>query len=235
VRSESHFAPVAPTPTLSHPGVSARDSGKHGAGADAKGHQAAAPAVDAPMPSPEEPVSVSLSPAQQIADRIATEAAAFENADRVGAPPDQPSLKPALKVLQIQLQPADLGTVTVRMELKESGLKLHVEVDRTETADIIRSDQDTLSKLLRAAGYGIDPGSIRIVEGDRTVTPSQAGQQGAQTNLQSSSQSQSGWSERQDRPQRGYAGTNGGEAQIPTNRNDTHETTTNRTGRGLYI
>lgn len=231
-RKEVHFAPVS----SSRAGVPALESSPLGIEPHAKGGQSAvAPSVDTALPSAEEPVSVPVPPAQQIADRITAESAAFERADPAGATPDQPGTKPVLKVLQIQLQPADLGTVTVRMELKADGLKLHVEADRAETAEIIRNDQDTLSKLLRSAGYGVDPGSIRIVEGDRTVASTQAGQQGAQANLQSSTQSQSGWSERQERAQRGNTGTNDGDAQIPTNRNEIHETTTNRTGRDLYV
>jgi chemotaxis protein MotD len=256
LRSETHFAPVLPasvtpasvtpasvTPAAdSQSGVSAPAafsavaSNKLSPAAGAKGNEpAAASPVETALPSTQGPLPVAVPPAQQIADRIAAEAASFEVVDRVPAAPDQRGAKPVLKVLQIQLQPADLGTVTVRMELKAADLKLHVEVDRAETAELIRGDQDTLSKLLRSAGYGVDPSSIRIVEGDRTVASAQAGQQGGQASPQSSTQSQSGWSERQESAQRGHAGTGGGERQLPTNRNDDHEPTTNRTGSDLYV
>jgi chemotaxis protein MotD len=174
-------------------------------------------------------------PTQQIADRIIAEAPTLIPAARGAAGPAQPGMKPAIKVLQIELQPADLGTVSVRMELKDTGLRLHVEADRSKTADLIRGDEDTLSKLLRSAGYDINPASIRVVDGDRSVTPAQAGQQGAQTGLQASTQSQSGWSGRQERPQHGNANPNGGDAQIANSRNDGHEATKTRTGDDLYI
>jgi hypothetical protein len=120
------------------------------------------------------------------------------------------------------------------MELKDTELTLHVEADRKETADLIRNDQDTLTNLLRSAGYNVDTGSVRIMD-DRTLASQHPGQQGAQTNLQSSAQSQSGASDRQGHAQRGGAGTNGGDTGHQTGRNDTNETTANRAGRGVYV
>jgi len=243
LRRETHFAPVAAPSARPHSGASAAKSSHHGAVANVTGNEPggapSAPSVNAAsLPGQGQP-AIAVPPAQQIAERIAAEAPAFEAAGRAGAGSDQPSAKPTLKIVQIQLQPADLGIVTVRIELKAADLKLHVETHRREAADIIRGDQDTLSKLLRSAGYGVDAGSIRITEGDRTLASAQAGQQtgqqGAQTNLQSSAQSHSGWSERQESAQRGQRGTHGGNTQTPADRNETHGTTTNRTGRDLYI
>jgi chemotaxis protein MotD len=145
--------------------------------------------------------------------------------------PEQLGTKPALKILHIALQPGDLGTVTVRMELNDAELTLHVEAERAETADLIRNDQDTLSKLLRSAGYALEAGSIRVA--DAASAPS--GQNGTQTNPQSSPQSQSGASERQGHGHRGSGGSNGGDSGPQASRNDTHETTTNRAGVDLYI
>jgi flagellar hook-length control protein FliK len=218
--------------------VSVGDGSKSAMAPEAYGGEAAAaPDLVAALPSFEDSSSIALSPAQQIADRIAAEAtSAPEFAERTGiAPPMQQGMKPALKILQIQLQPADLGIVTVRMELKDTELTLHVEADRKETADLIRNDQETLNNLLRSAGYNVDTGSVRIMEGDRTLASQQSGQQGAQTNLQSSAQSQSGASDRQGHAQRGGTGTNGGDTGHQTGRNDTNETTTNRAGRGVYV
>jgi len=177
-----------------------------------------------------------MRPAQQVAQRIVTEAASTPAFARHLAGADQPVGKPALKILQIQLQPADLGTVTVRMEMKDADLVLHVEADRAATAEMIRSDQDSLSKLLRASGYNVDTGSIRVVEGDRGAAAQQNNQQGGgQPNLQSQAQSHSGASHRDDgAQQRGNGQTGGSDAQ-PARRNETHGTTTQRTGSGLYL
>jgi chemotaxis protein MotD len=238
LQQETHFAPLSRSTMGPQASVSVGDGSKSAMAPEAYGGEAAAaPDLVAALPSFEDSSSIALSPAQQIADRIAAEAtSAPEFAERTGiAPPMQQGMKPALKILQIQLQPADLGIVTVRMELKDTKLTLHVEADRKETADLIRNDQETLNNLLRSAGYNVDTGSVRIMEGDRTLASQQSGQQGAQTNLQSSAQSQSGASDRQGHAQRGGTGTNGGDTGHQTGRNDTNETTTNRAGRGVYV
>jgi chemotaxis protein MotD len=184
----------------------------------------------------EDPASGAVpSPTQQIASRITTKLGAFEVVDRVQAEPNQVATKPVLKVLQIQLQPAELGTVTVRMELGETGLELQVEVASAETAEILRADKETLSNLLRSSGYTVDASSIRVVEADRTAGSPQTGQQGAQPNLQSSSQSQYGGAERDARAHRGNEGSSGGEAPAQANRTESHETNASRIGGGLYI
>ncbi|MEI9899728.1 MAG: flagellar hook-length control protein FliK [Hyphomicrobium sp.] len=230
-RQEAHFAPV--TPSGSHP--SSEQAG--GIGPETPDAQSAnAPATDSVTPSFEDLASSGNRPAQQIAYHILTEAGSgAEFAERTETMPAQPGMKSVLKILHIQLQPADLGTVTVRMELKDAELSLQVEADRPDTAELIRNDQDTLSKLLRSAGYSVDPSSVRVAEVDRTAASQQSGQGGAQTSFQSSPQSQSGASERQDHPQRGSGGANGGGTGQQISRNDTHETTTHRAGRGLYL
>jgi chemotaxis protein MotD len=236
VRQEAHFAPVVPSTPLSRPGVAAVAGAKPGAGSEAKGNEAASLPIDPAVVSAEEPATAPVpQPAQQIANRISTEVAAFEVVDRFVTEPNQVATKPVLKVLQIQLQPAELGTVTIRMELREAGLELHVEAARAETAEIIRGDKDALSNLLRSSGYNVDVSSIRVVEGgDRTGASPQSGQQGAQANLQSSTQSHHGGSG-EERAQRGKAGSNDGDGPKQTNRTDNHETTTSRTGGGVYV
>ena len=237
LRQETHFAPPSFSTVSPQASVSVGHGDKSATAPEASGGEsAAAPSSVAAVPSFEDSSSVTTPPAQQIADRIVAEAtSAPEFAERAGmTPPMQQGMKPALKILQIQLQPADLGTLTVRMELKDTELTLHVEADRKETADLIRNDRDTLANLLRSAGYNVDTGSVRIMD-DRTLASQQSGQQGAQTNLQSSAQSQSGASDRQGHAQRDGAGTNGGDTGHQTGRNDTNETTTNRPDRGVYV
>jgi chemotaxis protein MotD len=139
------------------------------------------------------------SPVQQIVDRIAAQ---LVDAQRSEAQPAQ-SVRSAslssgapLRVLSIQLQPADLGTVTVRMSLKEDTLELQLEAANPETARLISKDREALSGLLRSAGYLIDGLSVQVTEPDRTTASAgQQGLQGTQTLLQSSTQSQSGSSQ----------------------------------------
>ena len=236
LRQEAHFPPVAPSTMHSRGSVTAVAGGKLGTGSEAKGNESAALPIDTGLIATDDPASGAVQPpTQQIANRITTEISAFEVVDRVQAEQTQVATKPVLKVLQIQLQPAELGTVTVRMELREAGLELHVEVANAETAEIIRGDKDTLSNLLRSSGYNVDASSIRVAEGDRTAASQQTGQQGAQTNMQSSTQSQYGGAERDARAHRGHGGSSGGDTPTQANRTDIHETNTSRASGGLYI
>jgi hypothetical protein len=92
----------------------------------------------------------------------------------------------AVKVLHIQLQPDGLGTVTIRMSVKDQALRLDLEVGRGETARLIQNDRETLSALLRSAGYLVDGVDVRLADpgganaqtgGGQSNTPTQGGGQ----------------------------------------------------------
>jgi chemotaxis protein MotD len=143
--------------------------------------------------------SAAATPVQQIATRITSEVGAAVQAGRPEAAGfvSQPQLGSAVKVLHIQLQPADLGTVTVRLSLKDQALRLDLEVGRGETAHLIQRDREALSALLRSAGYLVDGLDVRVAD------PSGPGQQsaGGQPNMQTPGQGQSGSSQADARPQ----------------------------------
>lgn len=136
-------------------------------------------------------VNTGLAPSftQQIADRVTTEAGALvtqtgrSDAATFGVKHESP-----VKVLHIQLQPADLGVVTIRMSVKDNALRLDLEVGRGETASLIQRDRDALSALLRSAGYLIEGVDVRIADasgtsaqggGGQSNTPTQGGQSGS--------------------------------------------------------
>lgn len=114
---------------------------------------------------------------QQIADRVISEATTL------AAPPaGQPDAsafhlkhESALKVLHIQLQPADLGVVTIRMSVKDNALRLDLETGRAETAGLIQRDRDALSALLRSAGYLIDGMEVRVADPNAAGAPNGSG------------------------------------------------------------
>ncbi len=117
-------------------------------------------------------------PMAQIAEGIRSDLAAGGDTALTWSPSASAAAKPhadaPVKVLLIQLQPADLGTVTIRMSLKEDALVLHIEASQQDTAQRLQQDQDSLSKVLRSAGYLIDGVAIRAADPDRSlVLPSQ--------------------------------------------------------------
>ncbi|ORE95781.1 hypothetical protein ATO13_02945 [Stappia sp. 22II-S9-Z10] len=58
-----------------------------------------------------------------------------------------------VRVVEIQLQPAALGSLTVTMRLSGSGLKVSVVASVKETAARLSEDRSELTQLIRRAGY----------------------------------------------------------------------------------
>jgi len=154
-------------------------------------------------------------PIVQIADRISEalneakdiELLGSEGATSAKLVPDGP-----VKVLLIQLQPAELGTVTVRMALKHDTLEVRLEVSRQDTAERIRHDREALSKMLQAAGYAVDNVAVQVVDVDKSFTTLQtqhSGNTGSNGQSALPGQSQSGWSQADGRS----SGGQGGQAQ----------------------
>lgn len=108
------------------------------------------------------------SPAFQIANRIMHDVEAADPAftAQPAALPKDASPAP-LKVLHIQLDPPELGALTIRMSLKNDMLHLQIEASRHDTARLIERDQDALSGMLRSAGYSVDGLTVQITTGDR--------------------------------------------------------------------
>jgi flagellar hook-length control protein FliK len=103
--------------------------------------------------------------AHQIADRVASEARTLTaQAGRPDAPAFGVKHDAAAKVLHLQLQPEGLGTVTIRMSVKDQALRLDLEVGRGDAGHLIQRDRDTLSALLRSAGYMIDGVEVRVAD-----------------------------------------------------------------------
>lgn len=122
----------------------------------------------APISRSDAPINTSFAGgavAHQIADRVASEAGTLTaQAGRPDAPAFAVKHEAAAKVLHLQLQPEGLGTVTIRMSVKDQALRLDLEVGRGETAHMIQRDRDALSALLRSAGYMIDGVEVRVAD-----------------------------------------------------------------------
>lgn len=185
------------------------------------------------------PAGQAPSPANQIGDRVVRDALGSAKAEMPAEPvatPARPAPISSAKVLHIELQPADLGTVTVRMTLRDHAIELRLDASREETARLLLKDRDRLSDILRSAGYQVDGLTVRVAEPDRTSQTS-AGSQ----SFQNAGQSQPG-SAHQD------AGASGGQARTgrdtdnhrAASSNQGHETETanppgDRLGGHLYV
>lgn len=87
-----------------------------------------------------------------------------EEMDRIaGAAPHAPAdptmrmpTDGVLRVLKIQLRPAELGLVTVEMRLKDGRLEASLHASRPETADLLRRSASALGDLLSRSGCQAD-------------------------------------------------------------------------------
>ena len=118
------------------------------------------------------------SPMQQVAGRIAAAAHAMpsEQSRAAGLASARLASSPVVKVLRLELQPADLGTITIRMSLKQDGLDVRVEAGRVETLRMLQSDQEALSKILSNAGYRIEHMSVAAATFDGSAGADGRGQ-----------------------------------------------------------
>lgn len=89
-----------------------------------------------------------LSPGSQIARSVTAEIA---DTDR-----SSPGADGVLKVLHIELKPQNLGSVSVRMSLKDDVISLHMEASRHETTAAIEKERSALASALKSAGYVVD-------------------------------------------------------------------------------
>jgi flagellar hook-length control protein FliK len=111
----------------------------------------------------------SQTPVFQIASRIDQDLRSG-GAEALQSPPAADAAQPAapVRVLHIQLDPPQLGPLTVRISLKDDALNLQLETARHETAALIQTDKDALSGLLRSAGYKLDGLNVQVAAPDRT-------------------------------------------------------------------
>lgn len=90
--------------------------------------------------------------AEPAGDQIAAEVRAELKADGMG----ESSSDGVTKVLHIELKPANLGAVTVRLSLKDNVINLHIEAQRRETVAVIEREREALVGALASAGYDVD-------------------------------------------------------------------------------
>lgn len=127
--------------------------------------------AEAPLPSNLTPVSSG----QAVSQAQATQSLSFaqQMAQSAAQPPAQQlgisiarGAKEGLDRIEIQLHPAELGRVDVRMELGHDGrIMAVVSAERSDTLEQLRRDIDQLERALADAGFDMDANSFRFEEG----------------------------------------------------------------------
>lgn len=139
------------------------------AGSDAVTIEAPRPDMPLAPTGPQEtagmPTPAPASPLRQIVDAVAAQLPAAPAAMATPSARPVPASTEAgpLKILTLQLHPADLGSVLVRMRLQDGRLEMSLRTSREETAERLRKEGDLLSGLLREAGY--EPEAVTIQSG----------------------------------------------------------------------
>jgi hypothetical protein len=71
------------------------------------------------------------------------------------------SLKSNKSSMQVKLQPAELGSVDIKMEVSASGnTKLHISVEKIATLDMLQRSSETLQKMLDDSGIKSENNSL---------------------------------------------------------------------------
>lgn len=120
-----------------------------------------------------------------VGDQIAAHVRAELKADGLG----ETSSDGVVKVLELELKPANLGSVTVRIALKDNAVSIHLEAQRLDTLAVIEREREALAGALAAAGYTVDgitaaPQSEMSRSVASLVAPGDSGSSAAQGGLQ---------------------------------------------------
>lgn len=68
-----------------------------------------------------------------------------------------------LTQLNVQLQPVELGKISIRLEFAEGGkVRARISADQSDTLDLLKADQGGLEQALAAAGFDLDAGSMEF-------------------------------------------------------------------------
>lgn len=134
------------------------------------------PPVEPPAITPERPRDRPAGAANGIVEQIRV---AIDGVDRTvaaaapAAPPAAPQAAAApgvIRVLEIALQPAALGTLTVTFRLTAAGtMKVAVSASERDTALTLAEEREELAAIIGASGYAVEDVTVRFAGAD-TVT-----------------------------------------------------------------
>ncbi|WP_127090849.1 flagellar hook-length control protein FliK [Aquabacter cavernae] len=104
---------------------------------------------------------------RQVSGAIGAELARMANPATTGQDAPRTAGGP-LRLLDIQLHPSDLGTVTVRMRMGDSGLEVRLSAENPDTARMLRNDHAKLAEML--AAEGVEEARVSVVDaGDQSA------------------------------------------------------------------
>jgi chemotaxis protein MotD len=109
---------------------------------------------------------------QKIVDRMATDLVTVASpegaraADAPGLETNKSADSRPVRMMTLELDPPNLGSVTVKMRLAGDSVEIHLTADRYETTQMLRQERGALTDAMQSAGYTFDIAAI-----DHTRTP----------------------------------------------------------------
>jgi chemotaxis protein MotD len=109
---------------------------------------------------------------QKIVDRMATDLVTVASpegaraADAPGLETNKAADSRPVRMMTLELDPPNLGSVTVKMRLAGDSVEIHLTADRYETTQMLRQERGALTDAMQSAGYTFDIAAI-----DHTRTP----------------------------------------------------------------
>jgi chemotaxis protein MotD len=135
--------------------------------------QAALAAVQATAPSAVSGAatvaSLSNVPVAQLADVIANVATGLDSqgtAAQSNTTANAPSAGRAapVKELDVQLNPASLGTVSIQMRLSKGNLSVTIQADKSDTLKLIENERDAISGKLKSLNFSVESVTVKASE-----------------------------------------------------------------------
>lgn len=158
---------------------------------------------------------------QKIVDRMASDLPAVAAPERANAAEamSQENAKIAesrpVRMMTLELDPPNLGTVTIKMRLAGDSVEVHLTADRLETTNLLRQERGVLSDAMQSAGYSFDIAAIDHTRAqDANLNSGQSQQQQASSDQRGSMSSSNG-----SQTDSGASGKSSGEGQSGARQN----------------
>ncbi len=130
----------------------------------ARAPEAATPVV-APVPSMGDlvPGTVGIQIADRVQQALSAPSEPAASSPPAGASPEidtRQSFAPALRTIKLQLNPADLGAVTIVLSGNDEGLRIELSAELADTVSKVENDRNVLAARLSGAGYAVTDISV---------------------------------------------------------------------------
>jgi flagellar hook-length control protein FliK len=190
LKSETGGAPGSPTPGMATAEQDAAQATVQSAATNAtrsattdSADQTGDPGTQQPDPS-SVATPLALQPAALLASAPTAQAAtastlAASTLDQIAFNLQQ-SLRTGLNQIEIQLKPASLGSIDVKLEMTHDGrMTAVISSDRSDTLNLLQRNSGELQQALRDAGLQTDNGSLSFNLRGEQQQPGNQGQQGS--------------------------------------------------------